>query len=171
MGRISNRNPRFRSHQQMADDVAIALSSKLTRGGKHSVVHDVLWQWTEFNGKYRGCFLWTPAALAERETSQLPEAKKYRHEHAVPKAGLMGRLFEMTDPAADRVRGLFEALLHGVVVTRAEDDRLNKAFRRTMPPAFDDPNADGYRDPWLRYRVCSVPVVEVATGRVVVEVG
>lgn len=171
IGRIGDRNPRLRSHQQMAADVAVALASQLTRGGKHSVLHDALWQWTEFHGKYRSCPLWTPAALAERESNPLPGAKKYRHEHALPKAVLMGTLFEMTEPKVERARGLLDAFVHGVVVARAEGDRLSKAFRRSMPPAFDDPAANGFRDSWLRYRMCSVRVVEVATGRVVVEVG
>ncbi|MEM9373679.1 MAG: hypothetical protein AAGA55_08535 [Planctomycetota bacterium] len=164
LGRIHEKNPRFRTREQMSSDAAIALRSEMSHGGKHSVLHGIMWAWTEFYGKYRGCPLWTPKAIVELSNNPLPDSKKFRHEHSVPKQLIMDMLFELADPTADRVHELLSGLLFGVVVTRDEDDALNVDYRRTMPPEFHEPGSPEFMDPWLRYKRCGITVVNRTDG-------
>lgn len=133
----------------MAEDVASALTSSMTYGGKHSVLSEVCWSWTEFTGKIRGCPYWTELALLQRFKD--PKAK-VRHEHVVPIRVVINILFDLHLPTADNVFEILDRLLIGVVVDESEDDCLNVEFPADMPPEFFDPTSLSFRDPWLRYR-------------------
>lgn len=155
MAQIAETNSKYRTKDQIVRDVAVVLNSPLTYGTKCAVLLDVGWVWTEFHGKYEGCPYWSERALEQFEANA---KTKLRHEHAVPKSVIIAMLVEIDSPTHDQVRDICERLLIGVVVTREEDNLLNREFKKTMPPEFFDPQSADYHNPWLRYKRCGIPV-------------
>lgn len=140
----------------MAEDLSIALQSRMSRPGKMSVAISVCWGWTGIDGKYEGCPYWTPRAIAEFDNGHL---RGLRHEHAVPRRVFCQIAMDIDNPSPERVFSLCESLLFGVVVTGDEDRLLSQGLRQRMPPEFDDPGSPSFRDPWLRYKLKRIPVV------------
>ncbi len=146
MGRISKSNPRYRTKSEICADVAIVLNSKLHYGTKYSVFDNVLWVWTEFEGKYKGCEYWSKAALQLGE-----DEKRLVHEHAVPKKILIDMLMQHPSPTADSVRQLLQNYCKAAVITKAEDAVLNRlGLRSKMPSDWDR------KDPWARYKAAGI---------------
>ena len=158
MVRLSVNNPRFRSKEQIAADVAFILTAPISYGTKYSVVSQACWAWTEFDGKYFGCRFWSKKALVQAKKTL---KKDLRHEHLVPRKVLVAMLMEVVEPTPEKVRELLDQFCIGVVVTKAEDELLSKGLRSRMPREFDDPQHEDYRDPWLRYRRCGIAVVDM----------
>jgi hypothetical protein len=163
MARISDTHLRFRTKDQIVNDLAFVLSAPLAYGTKHAVLADVAWVWTEFDGKYAGrpgrytgCKFWTQMALMQHRLDR--KSRRLRHEHIVPKRIVIDMLLKLERPTPESVREICERFLIGVVVTIEEDAVLNE-FRDSMPSEFDDPASPEYRDPWLRYRRCKIEVV------------
>lgn len=144
----------------MAYDVASVLSSDLSFAAKYAVLADTYWQWTEFYGKYNGCPFWTINAIAEYDSNPLPNEKKYRHEHIVPKIVLNQLLFELPSHTEESIFRFMSSMNIGVVVTRKEDDLLSVNYRMSMPSEFIDPDSSDFHDPWLRYKRCGIKVVD-----------
>lgn len=156
MARISPKSPRYRTKQQLADDVAAVLKSSLHYGTKFAVLKEVTWVWTESSGKFIGCPYWTDAAVRrfKRERSQ----NGLRHEHVVPKKVVIDMLLNLEKPTPELVRAILDKYLIGVVVTKEEDVRLNAEFSKTMPEQFGVEKSKSFQDPWLRYRNCGIKV-------------
>lgn len=154
MARITENNRRFRTREQIVDDVAFILRAPVSNGTKIVVVENAFWVWTEFDGKYEGCRHWTQSALVQYVQNRRTGAKRHhrlRHEHVVPRDVLLPMLLKDEPPSAAEIRSIFDELLIGVVVELSEDRQLD-AYRKIMPPEFSDPSSSGYRDPWLRYK-------------------
>jgi hypothetical protein len=156
VARISPNSPRYRTKQQLAEDVASVLNSKLQYGTKFAVLKEVTWVWTESSGKFIGCPYWSAAAV--RQFKRDHSRKRLVHEHVVPKKVVIDMLFGAANPTADSVRAILDKFLIGVVVTKKEDLRLNVEFGKSMPDEFDDERSNAFRDPWLRYRRCGIQV-------------
>ena len=60
---ISAKNPRYRTLEKLAEDMAYVLNSPLAYGTKYAALYDVCRLWTQVNGKYRGCPRWTELAV------------------------------------------------------------------------------------------------------------
>lgn len=155
MGRISKKNPRYRSRKQMAADVAFILTAPVSYAAKAAVINQVCWAWTEFEGKYDGCEHWTVLALKQ---CGAPEQRKrgwrklLAHEHAVPRKVVLDLMMDLEHPDEKEVFELLDRLLVGVVLLREEHDLLNGDYQRTMPEGFSDAGSERHLDPWLRYR-------------------
>ena len=159
MGRINERHVRYRTKEQIVQDVAFVLNAPLEIGTKWAVLSEVAWVWTEFCGKYEGCERWTKKAVVQRLTDPEGDFRNFRHEHVVPKNVVIKMLLALPSPTVDQVRDICERFLIGVVVTREENADLNAEFQQTMPPEFDDPKSPSYRDPWLRYKRYKIEVI------------
>ena len=59
MGRTSKSNPRYRTKSELCDDIAFVLNSSLHYGTKYAVFDNAMWDWTQFEGKYKGCECWS----------------------------------------------------------------------------------------------------------------
>ena len=155
MGRIAITNPRYRTREQIVDDVFEALRhERFTWAARAAVINDAIWSWTEFEGKLEGCRWWTAAALRSRRSP-----KNLRHEHVVPKNIVATRLRELAPVTREAIRSLFESLCIGAVVTKGEDKVLNaQGLRSRMPDGWDG------SDVWARYRVAGIAWVD-ATAR------
>jgi hypothetical protein len=157
MVHIPSTNPKYRSKKSICEDVAHVLNSKLAYGTKFAVVNQVNWVWTEYYGKYRGCPYWSLAALQHYEVTG--KVAGLKHEHVVPKKVINEMIFKLEGHATPQdVWDIYNTYLIGVVVTAEEDKQLSKCHNHTMPSSFCDLNSPDNGDPWLRYKLCSIPV-------------
>lgn len=148
MPRISDDNPRFRTKERICSDVAEVLNSQtLHYGTQQAVLNEVVWVWTEFDGKYKGCKYWSEAAWLHQHDEKL-----LVHEHAVPKSLVIKLLRELPKPVtAGKVSTLLETYCKAAILTREEDRELNKRnLRSSMPEGWDK------LDPWARYKAAGI---------------
>ncbi len=159
MARKSKKNPNYRTKEIMAKDLAVVLNADLSRGTKYAVCRQIASEWTELNGKYKGCRFWSSKAFELWEAN--PKAKCFRHEHAVPKKVVVELLLSFDKPDAGFIYRVCEAFLIGVVVTLEEEKALNARFNSTMPSEFGETNNPSNLDPLLRYKQCGIEVIGV----------
>ena len=147
MAKVSTRSPLFREKAQISEDVAYVLNDvKLHHCAKFAVVDQAIWIWSEFDGKYRGCKLWSKKAKSGDE--------KYGslvHEHAVPRKEVRHRLFHLVKPTPASVAKILDIFGFGVVVTKLEDATLVKAGLSSKMPA----DWDGH-DVFARYKAVGI---------------
>jgi len=164
MGRVSRRNPCFRTRDEIVRDVAFVLNAPLAYGTQEVVIQSACWAWTEFDGKYKGCRFWTRGAMMQFLTAApATRHKDLRHEHAVPRKVVSRMLRDVKSITPDAVGTIFHELLHGVVVIKEEDALLNVEFRQSMPIEFFDSENSMFRDCLLRYKKCGIEVVKPPT--------
>lgn len=141
MARISKKNPRYRTKEEICEDLAKVLSGDLTYGTKFAVVAEVIWVSSEFYGKYVGCPYWSEGAIAlAEELRQVNSSiaaiypKKFVHEHIAPRGLMIKYLFDLEPATPERIMAFLEEFCIGVVVTKEEDNALTAAgLRFTMP--------------------------------------
>jgi hypothetical protein len=151
MARIAEQNRRYRSKDQICEDVAFILNAPLCWGTKFAVLAEAVWVWSEFDGKYKGCRYWSRCALREEDT------KRLIHEHAVPKSVIIEKLEKRRNSTPASVRGILSTYCIGVVITKKEDQKLtDQGFRKIMPEAWDR------KDIWARYRRAGIKWVDCA---------
>ena len=92
IAKISEKNKRFRTKDQMCKDLSTILNLDLIYGTKFSVVNEVLWVWSEYDGKHKGCKFWSKEACNLWE-KQKPSVKSLIHEHLVPRNILIKLIF------------------------------------------------------------------------------
>ncbi len=133
MPRIRENKSRDRTKPEICKDVAHILSAELKWGTKYAVLDDVLWTWSEFDGKYDGCRYWSPAALRFKNYE-----KKLIHEHAVPKSEIIKIIIKRQHRSAAAVNRILSKYCVGVAITRDEDKKLNNlGLRVKMPDGWD----------------------------------
>jgi len=152
MGRLSERNPCYRTRQQIADDIHFALHSQISFGGRHSIYKKAFWVWSEFEGKHQGCIWWSQAAIDSWTTEK--KLKLLCHEHVVPMSALVHVLESLNDKSAKNIRNVLHKFCVGASILRTEHAHLNTLFRSKMPPGWGDLPLS-QRDPFARYRHCS----------------
>lgn len=137
MARISDRSLLFRTKRVMSKDLAFVLKSKqLHRGTKQAVLDQVLWVWSEFEGKYHGCRLWSVAARASGS-----KREGLIHEHLIPRKIVRSKLFGLKSPTPEAVYRILQRWCVGVVVTKEEDRRLNDLkLGSSMPKSWNGKN-------------------------------
>ena len=151
MARIAEKNPRFRTKEVISRDIATILSLDLHHGTTHAILAEVMWVWSEFDGKYSGCRFWSIAAR------QCQGIKDLRHEHIVPKRYIIQSLKALMDPTPEDVYSIMSTYCIGAIVTKTEDTRLTDAgFKSCMPSSWD------CKDVWIRYRLAGIEMEEIA---------
>lgn len=168
MSRRSPRSPRTRD--DIARDLAIILNSDVSIFLMKRICAGCCWGWTEIDGKYRGCRYATPDALSaiEAHRGQPGRVRGLIHEHAVPRIVIAGKLLALQRPTTEDVAAVLDRYAIGVVVTQAENKRLEAGLRQKMPPTFTDPAHPHHNDPFARYRATAIPVIDTRTGSRVV---
>jgi len=156
MGRISEDNPKCRTKDDIANDVAFILKADITYGTKYGVINEVCWVWTGFTGKYKGCPYWSKMAVMQHRLN--PKAK-LKHEHVVPRKVVADMLFSLDQATSGRVREILDTFLLGVVVTPEEDAVLSIDYRAQMPEEFYNRAHPSYHEPWLRYMRCGIEII------------
>ncbi len=149
MARISDKNIRFRPKEVICRDISYVLRCpELHLGTKLAVVDQIFWVWSEFDGKHAGCRYWSKAAIESGLKN-----KGLVHEHLIPRKVVREMLLSLEDPSPQAVENIFDRLCVGVVVTKAEDIRLNKlGLNSKMPPDWDQ------QDLWARYDAAGIVV-------------
>lgn len=157
MARITEKNPSYRTKEEICRDVAFVLNCKeLHYGTRRAVVDHAVWVWSEFEGKYDGCKYWSEAARAflrsDGKTNLI-------HEHLVPRGLIRKTLFDLKPATPEAVRHVMETWCIGVVVTAEEDQRLNALkLRSKMPPDWDQ------KDSWARYTMAGITIAKADVG-------
>lgn len=158
MAQISKKNKRYREKDTMIRDLVRVLNSDLSYGTKYAVLFEMLWIWTEFDGKYLGCSYWSNEALEQLDFTNV----KLIHDHAVPRKIIIDKVFRMNSPSETDIRNVFDKYLNGVIITKDEDTQLNShGYRQKMPSEFHDKSKADYDNPWLRYKKAGIKVVKV----------
>lgn len=130
------------------------LDMDLSYGTKFCVVSEIIWVWSEFNGKHKGCKYWSEEALRVWSV-QKPSVKELVHEHLVPRKVLIHKLFNEVEHEQNKIYEFLDKFCIGIVVTKAEDKALNNAkLNSKMPDDWDN------KDPWARYTAINLRVVE-----------
>ena len=151
LSRISEKNVRFRTRQEICRDVSLVLNDpRLHVGTKYAVVDQVLWVWSEFDGKHTGCKYWSKKARASGS-----KRGGLVHEHLVPRGIVREKIFALRNPTPTAVRRTLQTWCVGVVVTRDEDDRLNElGLRQSRPDTWDK------RNKWARYEEAGIAIAD-----------
>lgn len=159
---ISEKNRRYRKLEMLVADAACVLNSQLAYGTKYAALDDICKEWTQFNGKYRGCARWTKFAMMhyclgyKRGLRGKLLVQGLVHEHVVPRKVIITEFLDkLQPPTPESVRQIFGKFLIGVVVAKVEDEMLNVYYRDRMPDEFLlDSTSPEYHDPFLRYKRC-----------------
>ena len=151
MGRISEKSPLYRTKPEILEDIAFVLAcDNLRFGTKFAVVDQIIWVWSEFDGKHKGCRYWSEKAIATGS-----KREGLVHEHVVPRKIIRAKLFALRKPNIASVKRILNSLCIGVVVTKEEDDRLRQLkLHASMPDDWD------HKDIWARYRKAGISVKE-----------
>lgn len=153
MARISERNLRYRTKPQLAEDLCKVLCSDLHYGTKFCVLSEATWVWSEFYGKHKGC------PWRSKKAMNIEDLRTLIHEHAVPKKELIEKLFELKSPSPRKVFNLMEKFCIGVLITKEEDRNLREAkLTNKMPECWDGNNV------WARYEQVGIVAQQVAGG-------
>ena len=109
-----------------------------------------IWKFSEAYGKFKGCPFWSVNAynhylnLKKQKKTKIERDKLLRHEHIYPQIKLIKKMKELSKPNTKIIKDLFYKYAIATVVTKAENDNLNKLGLRTETPS--DTNI------WLRYQ-------------------
>jgi hypothetical protein len=164
-----------RTKEVIARDVAYVLNAPLDPATKKAVLNNAAWAWTTFHGKRDGCPMWSVEAkvyqlaylqkcidLEEADGRRRRSKRDLIHDHAVPRRVVLQILLGMSPTTPEAVFRVCEKLLHGVVITPKEHDRLDSnGLRQEMPMEFWDPASLVFENPWLRYQRCGIQLIPV----------
>lgn len=108
-----------------------------------------IWKYSEAFGKFKGCPFWSVNAynqfllMKKQKKSKAECEKNLRHEHVYPQILLIKKLKDLKKPTSKILEKLFKEYAIATVVTKDENNLLNKARLRIS--TISDNNI------WLRY--------------------
>lgn len=108
-----------------------------------------IWKYSEAFGKFKGCPFWSVNAynqfllMKKEKKSKVECEKNLRHEHVYPQILLIKKLKDLKKPTFKILEKLFKEYAIAAVVTKDENNLLNKARLRIS--TISDNNI------WLRY--------------------
>ncbi len=115
-----------------------------------------IWKYSEAFGKFKGCPFWSVNAynqfllMKKQKKSKAECEKNLRHEHVYPQILLIKKLKDLKKPTLNVLEKLFQKYAIATVVTKDENNLLNKAGLRTS--TISDDNI------WLRYNNKNVEI-------------
>jgi hypothetical protein len=108
-----------------------------------------IWKFSEAYGKFMGCPFWSVKAfdhfssMKKHNKTKAECEKNLRHEHVYPQVLLIKKLKNLKKPSYKILEDLFKRYAIAAVITKEENDLLNKAKLRTL--TISDENI------WKRY--------------------
>jgi len=108
-----------------------------------------IWKFSEAYGKFRGCPFWSVKAfdhfvsMKKQNKTKAEYEKNLRHEHVYPQILLIKKLKDLKKPSFKILEDLFKKYAIAAVITKDENNLLNKAKLRTL--TISDENI------WKRY--------------------
>lgn len=132
----------------------------------------LLWITTEnddkgLKKKYIGQPFWSKAALNQLKlniTNKNSKVLGLRHEHLVPKKFICNLIIKEVDKSVENIYKILDDLGHAVIITKDEDEIINKKeLRSKMPDGFDYPvNYDVFaRYNETKIEVCDVTCIDM----------
>lgn len=164
MARISENSPRYRKTEVLIEDLKKVLNLDIHYGTKYAVLFEILWIWTEFDGKYLGNPYWSETALKtyfdRKNVTDFTYGKFLRHDHAVPRKIILDHLLDTKEINEEYIRNVFEKALVGVILTKSEDADI---LKDKMPPPVDTKSIKDYSDTdkWARYKDLGIKIYQV----------
>jgi hypothetical protein len=111
-----------------------------------------IWKYSEAYGKFEGCPFWSVKAydyyiLAKSKKKKRQEINaNLRHEHIFPQILLINKIKKLKKPTIKIVRDLYDNYAIATIVTKDENDKLNKKKYADLSRTTIDEN-----NIWLRY--------------------
>ena len=121
-----------------------------------------IWKYSEAFGKFKGCPFWSVNAynqfllMKNQKKSKAECEKNLRHEHVYPQILLIKKLKELKKPKLNVLEKLFKEYAIATVVTKDENNLLNKAGLRTS--TISDNNI------WFRYKSVKIKLKSNSTN-------
>ena len=115
-----------------------------------------IWKYSEAFGKFKGCPFWSVNAynqfllMKKQKKNKVECEKNLRHEHVYPQILLIKKLKDLKKPTFKILEKLFKEYAIAAVVTKDENNLLNKARLRIS--TISDDNI------WLRYNNKNVEI-------------
>lgn len=160
-----------RNKEEIVKDIyTIINNNQLEYGTKFYCVLNAIGIWTELDGKFEGskkksgCPYWSEKALivVQTITERSQISKLLRHEHIVPRIVLIDKILgfppnKENTKSNEEISKIFEDFCKGVVVTKEDDEKLNKEHQKNMPKGWN------WCDPWARYKCNEIKVYNPAS--------
>ena len=121
-----------------------------------------IWKYSEAFGKFKGCPFWSVNAynqfllMKNQKKSKAECEKNLRHEHVYPQILLIKKLKELKKPKLSVLEKFFKEYAIATVVTKDENNLLNKAGLRTS--TISDNNI------WFRYKSVKIKLKSNSTN-------
>lgn len=146
---------RRRDKTQMAADVSIALSSKLSDTAKFIVMKNVIWEWSLNDRKKPDCQIVSAGVDKLAQGFDLKDVRGgWTFEHIVPICVIQNLLAKTAD--VSKQRGILEKYAIACLVTKDEDALLREhGLTNSMPRTWR--NGD---DEFARYRQVGIEWVK-----------
>ncbi len=144
-----------RSETDLAQDMALVLTSKFKLKTKMGFINSILWGWSERFGKYKGL----PCSEAAMKEFKQHGSKNLRHDHMVPRNLLVKMCLEMRNVTSSKILNLLKKFGGAAILTADEDKKLNKLkLRQKMPKSWN------HRDPYARYKAARIKLSKRSLG-------
>lgn len=157
MGRISPKNEIFMNKSTMISSILTLYKShidnSLPLANLLIILNHIMWAWTEYNGKYKGCTWWSEKAYEQfLDTSSY---KGLRHDHIVPRKELKEEIIKIVEEKCtfEELYEFLNTYLIGCVITHDEDKVINSiGLRDTLGSELTTDNK------WNRYKQANIKV-------------
>lgn len=136
---------------------------------KKEIIGTIIWKWTERNGKYRGCNIWSKKARSlfnEFGGNMSKIDGLLTHEHIVPKNVVINNLLN-----CDRTLNSIKTILSkskAAVILKEEDKILNEnGHRNNMPEHLRNKDILDFTkvDEFARYTNTGIELIDVTTNK------
>lgn len=126
----------------------------ISKQAVHDMASLVSWELTELNGKFEGCKYWTKKALEVYKNSKSKPKKDWQkeliHEHVIPRKFLIDYIMSCYDKESEPEKKYFDLVI-ACVVTKEENNVLNKKYKSLMPGDIKDIEDITEINRWERY--------------------
>lgn len=139
---------------------------------KRKKITEYIWDWTERNGKYIGCAIWSKKSfdLLKQFDGKISKIQGVLvHEHIIPKNIITSNLMNC-DKTLDSIKDIL-LKSKAAIILKEEDDILSKnGHRNNMPEYLKDKNLLDFtkEDEFARYINTEIELIDVITGKKII---
>ncbi len=168
MKEIKSHNKKNKEAIAKAIEVLFKPDNEIQDYIKKMLLERLLWATTEHtdDGKYKkyiGQPFWSVGAI-KKLLDNLANGRKLEdgliHEHSVPKKEIKSRIMNLEDKSKDKILEILDNLGHAVVVSKDEDEKINKkGYKSKMPLKLPtNPNID---EVFSRYKEAQIKICHI----------
>lgn len=149
---------------EIVKDLRFILNNReqLSERSCRKILDNLIWSWTEVDGKIRGCVYRSVDAINKyRDNDWLLKGLKFQHEHAIPRKILVEWLNKFEATTLDELRNFLEVCVIGVVVSNDDHIILHEADRK-IDWAWDQ--GISFEKTFSRYKLAGIDIAKVRWG-------